>query len=260
MPPRSRDLNSDIIAAMHLQYLREKCFLVEMLLLALSGRHRLSESSIEKLFKVATKSYFLLNGGAGYLVDSVVADKLKNVTAVLLQLVLVRVVLLNLTKKDLIAKVDKGLLRLLVEDIDVLAPLQLVWAVVRSLSSFENGDENEVVIERLSTLAFSTDHNENHQSRVWSVAQRMIELPQLAESPETLTASAKVVLGLVDLVLRHFDIDSVGGATEVADTVATIFKIKDVAKDDFWPSYSVYAKEDQEGLAGFIERQVYYLA
>ena len=252
VPPRSRDLNSDIIAAMHLQYLREKCFSIETMLLGLDNlKIEMKIETIEKLFELATKSFFLLNDGSGYLVDSVVADKLKNLSAVLLQIVLIKLVISNLDNVELLKKIDKSVLRLLVENIDVLAPFQLTWAVVRYLHNFD--EQNDIVIEKLSTLAFSCD--QIGISRVWSVTQRMISLPQLMESPEALTAGAKVILSLIDLVLKHFDIDSIGGAAEVADTISKVFQIDKVAQDGFWADFEFYAGEEN-GLNGFIERQV----
>ena len=168
------------------KYLREKCFLIETFLLALDSLESVPNAdTVEKMFKIATKSYFLLNDVSGYLVDSVVADKLKNLSAVLLQVVLIKLTIMNIENMDLLKNIDKSLLRLLVEDADVLAPLQLTWAVVRYLGNFD--EQNDVVIEKLSTLAFGMEIG----SRVWSVAQRMIALPQLTESPEALTASTK---------------------------------------------------------------------
>ena len=252
VPPRSRDLNSEMIAAMHLQYLREKCFLIETILLTLDTVEPAPDVTVvERVFKIATKSFFLLNDGGGYLVDSVVADKLKNLAAVLLQIVLIKLAIHSVDQPDLLKLLDKALLRLLVEDVDVLAPLQLTWAVVRYLHPFD--EQNELVIEKMSSLAFATD--QLGTSRVWSVTQRMISLPQLNESPEALTAGAKVVLALIDLVLKHFDIDSVGGAAEVADAISGVFNVSNVARDAFWPSFTFYG-ENETGLAGFIERQV----
>ena len=60
VPPRSRDLNSEMISAMHLQHLREKTFLVETLLLTLNHVTP-SDVIIEKVFKIAKKNFFLLN-------------------------------------------------------------------------------------------------------------------------------------------------------------------------------------------------------
>ena len=78
VPPRSRDLNSEIISAMHLQNLREKCFIVETLLLSVTNfPKQLTDDVIQSIFKLSKKYFFLLNPSSSYLVDSVVADKLK---------------------------------------------------------------------------------------------------------------------------------------------------------------------------------------
>ena len=64
-----------------------------------------------------------------------------------------------------------------------------------------------------------------------------------------------VLLALVDLVLKHFDIDSIGGAADVSDIISKIFSVNGVAEASFWTTFNFYSDEDQ-GLAGFVERQV----
>ena len=251
VPPRSRDLNSEIISAMHLQNLREKCFIVETLLLSVTNfPKQLTDDVIQSIFKLSKKYFFLLNPSSSYLVDSVVADKLKEFSIVLLQLVLIKVTCKMQADKniELLKKIDKQVLDLLLQsEARILAPFQLAWSMVRFLYASELEDEGHS--ERLSCLAF--------QSGIWRISRMILEMPQLKQSCAE-AEIAQTILDLADLVLSHVDPESAGGAIELCDTVATCLQSADVA-DKFWETFEFGQDDDEGGLVSFINQQLRFI-
>ena len=251
VPPRSRDLNSEIISAMHLQNLREKCFIVETLLLSVTNfPKQLTDDVIQSIFKLSKKYFFLLNPSSSYLVDSVVADKLKEFSIVLLQLVLIKVTCKMQADKniELLKKIDKQVLDLLLQsEARILAPFQLAWSMVRFLYASELEDEGHS--ERLSCLAF--------QSGIWRISRMILEMPQLKQSCAE-AEIAQTILDLADLVLSHVDPESAGGAIELCDTVATCLQSADVASN-FWKTFEFGQDDDEGGLVSFINQQLRFI-
>jgi len=251
VPPRSRDLNSEIISAMHLQNLREKCFIVETLLLSVTNfPKQLTDDVIQSIFKLSKKYFFLLNPSSSYLVDSVVADKLKEFSIVLLQLVLIKVTCKMQADKniELLKKIDKQVLDLLLQsEARILAPFQLAWSMVRFLYASELEDEGHS--ERLSCLAF--------QSGIWRISRMILEMPQLKQSCAE-AEIAQTILDLADLVLSHVDPESAGGAIELCDTVATCLQSADV-NDKFWETFEFGQDDDEGGLVSFINQQLRFI-
>ena len=251
VPARSRDLNSQMISIMHLQHLRERATLLESLLLFVENTP-LSDSGIDRIFKLSKKNFFLLNPSSSYLVDSAIASKLTELSAVLLQLMLIktitRIITTSPSDKQL-KELDSNLSMLQSTEIKILAPLQLAWAMVRFLNSdyFASKDENAAeVTGKLARIAFDAG--------VWKVSRTVLEMPQLSQNI-TSRAANDAILSLIDSSLQSFDAESAGTTYEIAQTIVTCFEHEKISAE-FWAKFDLYSDEEDSGLKGFIASQV----
>ena len=259
VPPRSRDLNSEMISAMHLQHLREKTFLVETLLLTLD-QVTPSMEIIEKIFKIAKKNFFLLNTSSSYLVEMGVADKLKEFSVVLFQIVLIKLtchVVNTCTddSKNSLVKLNKIILNTITQTEErILVPLQLTWVIAHFLypDELSLGELTEDLVQRLKVHVF--------ESKIWHVTRVILDMPQLTQSLAGDSISL-VIFNLIELVLAHVDPESAGGTTEICDSITACLKSKRVGKQ-LWESFSFYSdnySSEYSNISNVINNQVRFL-
>ena len=152
--------------------------------------------------------------------------------------------------EKLLLEVDSSLDILESTEIKILAPLQLAWAMVRSLNNDILSSKNSAagaITSKLAAIAF--------EAGVWRISRTILEMPQLTQNSSSRAAN-EAILSLVDVALNSFDAESAGTTFEIAKTIVACFK-QDQVSESFWKKFDVYQTDpDESGVTGFVAHQI----